>query len=122
MAFDYRSELKRPASLVLAAVAVLGWLLALAIGLSSSDQMQEARAETTRLQQAQVDLQRQLDEQQRTGRTLANLEDRVSAAQQQLTQVTRAREQVQAQLATLQQTIQASQQQLTQAAQSSEQL
>src|SRR5215207_10291184 len=104
MAFDYRAELKRPASLVLAAIAALGWLLALGIGFSSSDQMQEARAETTRLQQAQVDLQRQLDEQQRTGRTLASLEDRVAGSQQQLTQITQAREQAQAQLATLQQT------------------
>ena len=33
MAFVYRSKLKRPASLVLAAIAVLGWLLALGIGL-----------------------------------------------------------------------------------------
>ena len=71
MAFDYRAELKRPASLVLAAIAGLGWLLALGIGLSSSDQMQEARSEMTRLQQAQVSLQRQLDEQQRTGVRLA---------------------------------------------------
>src|SRR3954462_11352649 len=118
MAFDYRAELKRPASLVMAALAVLGWLLALGIGLSSSGQVQEAQAETTRLQQAQISLQRQLDDQQRTGRTLASLEDRVAGSQQQLAQVTQAREQAQAQLATLQQTVQASQQRLTQAAQS----
>ena len=36
MAFDYRSELKRPLSLALAGVAILGWLLALGLGLSSS--------------------------------------------------------------------------------------
>ena len=57
MALDFRAELKRPMSLMLAAIAMLGWLLALGIGLSSSDQMQEARAETTRLQQARIDLQ-----------------------------------------------------------------
>ena len=37
MAFDYRAELKRPASLALAAIAIMGLLLALGIGLSSSD-------------------------------------------------------------------------------------
>ena len=31
MAFDYRSELKRPLSLALAGVAILGWLLALSL-------------------------------------------------------------------------------------------
>jgi hypothetical protein len=42
MAFDYRSELKRPVSLALAGAAVLGWLLALGSGFSSSNELQEA--------------------------------------------------------------------------------
>ena len=57
MPVDYRSELKRPVVLVLAAIAALGWLLAIGIGLSSWDQMREARSEATRLQQAQVAMQ-----------------------------------------------------------------
>ena len=61
MAFDYRSELKRPLSLALAGVAILGWLLALSLGLSSSAQLQQAQAETTRLQQAEATLRRQFD-------------------------------------------------------------
>src|SRR3712207_9187221 len=93
MPIDFRSELKRPLSLALAAIAALGWLLALGIGLSSWDQTREAQTETTRLQQAQVALQRQLEEQQRTGRTLANLQDRVAGSQQQLAQIEQAREQ-----------------------------
>jgi len=34
MPFDYRSELRRPLSLVLAGVAILGWVLALGLGMS----------------------------------------------------------------------------------------
>jgi uncharacterized protein HemX len=102
MPIDYRSELKRPVTLVLAGAAILGWLLALGLGLSSSDQLQQARTETTRLQQAQVTLQRQLDEQQRAGGTLADLQAKVAGAEQQLAQITQTQEQAQAQLANLQ--------------------
>src|ERR671916_2047681 len=91
MPVDYRSELKRPLVLVLAAIAALGWLLAVGIGLSSWDQMREARSEATRLQQAQVAMQRQIEEQQRTGRTVTNLEDRIAGSQLQLNRVTQAR-------------------------------
>ena len=75
MPIDYRSELTRPVSLVLAGAAVVGWLLALSIWFSSSNRLQEARAETTRVQQAQVAQQRQLDEQQRAGQSLADFAD-----------------------------------------------
>jgi hypothetical protein len=54
MPIDYRSEIKRPVSLVLAGAAVLGWLLALGMWVSYSNRLQEARAETTRLQQAEA--------------------------------------------------------------------
>src|SRR5690349_1747148 len=96
MALDYRSELKRPVVLTLAGVAILGWLLALGLGLSSSDQLQQARAETTRLQQTEATLRQHLDEQQRAAGSLADLQTRLSGAGQQLTQITQAREQVQA--------------------------
>ena len=98
MAFDYRSELNRPLSLALAGVAILGWLLALSLGLSSSAQLQQAQAETTRLQQAEATLRRQFDEQQRTGGTLADLQARIAGAEQQLAQVTQAHEQVESAL------------------------
>ena len=92
MPIDYRSELKRPVPLGLAGAAILGWLLALGVGLSSSDQQQEAETEIIRLQQAEATLRRQLDEQQRTGGTLAELQTRVAGAEQQLAQITQARE------------------------------
>jgi septal ring factor EnvC (AmiA/AmiB activator) len=120
MPVDYRSEIKRPVSLALAGAAILGWLLALGVGLSSSDQRQEAQTEITRLQQAEATLRQQLDEQQRTGGTLADLQARVAGAEQQLTQITQAREQAQAQLATLQQSLQTTQQQLAQVTQARE--
>src|SRR5690349_5668640 len=104
MPIDYRSELKRPVTLALGGAAVLGWLLAFGVGLSSSDHQQEAQTEITRLQQAEATLRRQLDEHQRMGGTLADLQARVVGAEQQLAQITQAREQAQAQLATLQQT------------------
>src|SRR5688572_28858265 len=109
MPIDYRSELKRPLSLALAGAAILGWLLALGVGLSSSDQQQEAQTEITRVQQAEATLRRQLDEQQRTGGTLADLQAKVVGAEQQLAQITQAREQAQTELTTLQRTTQASQ-------------
>jgi hypothetical protein len=61
MAFDCRSKIRRPVSLALAGAAILGWFLALGVGLSSSDQQQEAKTEITRLQQGEATLRRQLN-------------------------------------------------------------
>jgi small-conductance mechanosensitive channel len=113
MPIDYRSELRRPFSLVLAGVAVLGLLLALGLWLSYSTRLQASRAETTGLQQAEVAVRGRLEEQQRTAGTLADLQTRVSAAQREMDQLGQNREQAQAQLTALQQTFQTIQQQLT---------
>src|SRR5687768_1723191 len=112
MAIDYRSEVKRPLTLILLSAAVLGWLLALSIWFSSSRQLHESRADTARLQQAEVALRGQLDQQQRIGGTLADLEVRIADAQRQVAQLNQAREQAQTQLATTQETFQTAQQQL----------
>jgi len=114
MPIDYRSELRRPFALVLAGVAVLGWLLALGLWLSYSNRLQASRAETTGFQQAEVAVRGQLEEQQRTAGTLADLQTRVAAAQREMDQLGQNREQAQAQLTGLQQTFQTIQQQLTQ--------
>src|SRR5215213_3894152 len=114
MPVDYRSELRRPFSLVLAGVAILGWILALGLWLSYSNRLQSSRAEASRLQQTEVAVRTQLEEQQRTAGTLANVQTKLADAQRELAQVNQARDQAQAELSTLQQTLQATQQQLTQ--------
>ena len=53
MPIDYHAEIRRPLSLALAAAALLGWLLVMAMWLSYSNRLQETRAEVTRLQQAE---------------------------------------------------------------------
>src|SRR5829696_4991243 len=115
MPIDYRSELRRPFSLVLAGAAVLGWLVALALWLSYSSRLEASRAEASRLQQTEVAARSQLDEQRRTAGTLADLQTKTAAAQRELAQLNQAREQTQAQLTALQQALQTAQQQLTQA-------
>ena len=112
MPIDYRSELRRPLSLVLAGIAVLGWILALSLWLSYSNRLQASRAEAARLQQAEVTVREQLDEQRRTAGSLTDLQAKVADAQRELDQLNQAREQVQVQLTGLQQTLQTTQQQL----------
>jgi chromosome segregation ATPase len=114
MPIDYRSELRRPFSLVLAGAAILGWLVALSVWLSYSSRLGTSRAEATRLQQAEVAARTQLEEQLRATGTVADLQSRAAAAQRELAQLNQSREQTQAQLAVLQQTLQTTQQQLTQ--------
>ncbi len=93
MPIDYRSELKRPVSLVLAGVAVLALLLSVGIWLSFSNRLEASRAETARVQQAEGTLRGVLGEQQRTGGNLADLQTRVTEAQRRLAEVNQAREQ-----------------------------
>ena len=103
MAIDYRSELRRPLSLVLAGIAVLGWILPLSLWLSYSNRLQASRAEAARLQQAEVAVREQLDEQRRTAGSLTDLQAKVADAQRELGQLNQAREQVQVQITGLQQ-------------------
>jgi hypothetical protein len=110
MPLDYRSELKRPMSLVLAGAAILGWLVAFSIWFSSSNRLQEAQTERARVQQAEVALRGELDEQRRTSGALAGLQTRVTDAQRQLTELTRSREEAQSRAAAVQQELQTGEQ------------
>src|SRR3712207_3750664 len=106
MPVDYRSELTRPIPLVLAGLAVLGWVVALGLGLSASNEREASQANITRLQQSEAGLRTQLAEHQRSSGTAADLQSRAAAAQQQLAQLTQAQEQAQTQLSTLRQALQ----------------
>jgi DNA repair exonuclease SbcCD ATPase subunit len=110
MPLDYRSELKRPMSLVLAGAAILGWLVAFSVWFSSSNRLQEAQTERARVQQAEVALRGELDEQRRTSGALAGLQTRVTDAQRQLTELTRSREEAQSRAAAVQQELQTGEQ------------
>ena len=43
MTFDYRAEMKRPALLVLAALAVVGWILAVVVAIHQARESGERR-------------------------------------------------------------------------------
>ena len=122
MPLDYRSELARPISLVLAGLAVLGWVVALGLGLSGADEREASEATISRLQQSEAGLRTQLAEHQRSSGAVADLQNRSAAAQQQLTQLTQAKEQAKVQLNTLRQTLTTTQQHLTDVSQTRDQV
>ena len=122
MPMNYRTELRRPISLALLGVALLGWLLTLAIWTSFSSTLRSARSEIQRLQTSESNTRAQLDEHRRVSGSLADIQARAGDVQRQASQLTEARDQAQRQLTTLQQSFEATQRQLAQGTQARDEL
>src|SRR3712207_889934 len=99
MAIDFRSELRRPTTLGLLALALAGWLLAVILLFGQAGQRREQERQLGLLRASESDVRRQLEQQRSAAGTLADLQTRTTVAQRQLEQATRERDQAQAQLA-----------------------
>src|SRR5687768_11405689 len=96
MGIDYRSELRRPTTLGLLALALAGWLLAVFLLFGQSGQRREQERQLGLVRASEGEARRQLEQQRAAAGTLADLQARAAAAQRQLEQVIRSREEVQA--------------------------
>jgi hypothetical protein len=98
MAIDLRSELRRPVSLALAGLALVGWILFLIVLVSLSQENSQARDQVVQLQTSEARLRGELETQRRASGSLADLQARITAAEQAVSQAGRAREEAQAPL------------------------
>jgi len=109
MALDYRSELRRPVTLGLIAVAAVGWLITVVLLSSRAEDQRDHRRQVRLLQANEAEARAQLAQQTSASGTLSDLQARITAAQQQAAQASQAREQTQAQVAPVQQSLLAAQ-------------
>jgi len=109
MALDYRSELRRPVTLGLLAVAAVGWLITVVLLSSRAEDQRDHRRQVRMLQANEAEVRGQLAQQTSASGALSELQARITAAQQQAAQASQAREQAQAQLAPVQQSLLAAQ-------------
>src|SRR5215210_215837 len=83
MPIDYRSEMKRPVSLALGALAVLGWILAGVIAIHQARKADERHHEIRQLTVSQNSARAEAEQLRRANGNLAELQSRIAAAQQQ---------------------------------------
>src|SRR5215207_9479892 len=110
MALDYRSELRRPVTLGLMALAAVGWLLTLMLLAYRAEDKRDYRSQVRTLQASEAEVRGQLAEQTSASGTLSDLQASIAAAQQQAAQANQARDQAQAQVAPVQQSLLSAQQ------------
>ena len=83
MAFDWKSELRRPASAVLLALAVIGWFLAISY-MSTLHSVRERTGAQLAQNAADVEqLKATLEQQQKAVGTLADLQNKAADADQE---------------------------------------
>ncbi|MDP8920172.1 MAG: hypothetical protein M3O00_15040, partial [Pseudomonadota bacterium] len=80
MAIDYRSELRRPTTLGLLALALAGWLLAVVLLFGQATQRREQERQLGLLRTSESDVRRQLEQQRAAAGTLAELQTSAAAA------------------------------------------
>ena len=93
MALDYRSELRRPVTLVLLALAVLGWFVSVVALVGQSQSRSRYRDEIRQLSNTQTSLKSELDQWRQAGGSLADFQAKVRAAQEHAQQSEAARAQ-----------------------------
>src|SRR3712207_6801615 len=93
MAIDYRSELRRPLTLGLLALLVVAIILAIVQVRNASRYRDQIR----QLRTTEASLRSEMEQQRRAGGTLADLQTKVAAQQQQAAQTQQALTQAQTQ-------------------------
>src|SRR5215213_4590268 len=102
MPFDYKAEARRPVTLALAALAVLGWILFATTSSSKSSQAQRYRTQVRELSTAQQQAATQVAQLRLASGSLADVEAKIATATEQLKAANIASEQGKAQLAAVQ--------------------
>src|SRR5438105_4478705 len=105
MAVDIGTELRRPLPLALLVLAVIGWIVAL-YEMSSLSSLRAADADRINA------LTSELNQQRQASGTLADIQQKIQAAQGEVAKANQDRDQAQAQLADTQKNFDAAKQQL----------
>jgi len=116
VALDYRSEIKRPVSLALVALAVLGWIVAGVVVIQQTRKAHERRHEIRQLTISQSSARAEAEQLRRANGDLAALQSRMAAAQQQASRAEQASTEAEAQAAPVKQALQKQQQAAAEAA------
>jgi biopolymer transport protein ExbB/TolQ len=115
MAVDIKSELTRPLALILAALAMLGWVLFVLSSWSAASVQKTQRLQIVQLTEKTDKLSRDLNQQRETTAALGDVQAKLSAARDDLTRVGQTRNDIQADLITAQRTLAATRRDLTEA-------
>ena len=103
MPVDYRAELKRPLPLTLLVLALLGWIVAIGVWVTYSRNSTALRREVRQLAIREGTTRSELDALRRAGGSLSDLQAKLAAAQQQVTQLEQDRSQSEGRVAAVQQ-------------------
>jgi hypothetical protein len=115
MAVDIKSELTRPLALILAALALLGWVLFVLSSWSAASVQKTQRLQIVQLSEKTEKLSADLNQQRETNAALADVQAKLAAAREDLTRVSQTRNDIQADLVTAQRTLSATRRDLTDA-------
>src|ERR1700712_2950062 len=115
MAVDIKSELTRPLALILAALAVLGWVLFVLSSWSAASVQKTQRLQIVQLGEKAEKLNADLAQQREAAGALADVQAKVAAAREELTRVGQTRNDVQAELQTAQRTLASTRRDLSEA-------
>ena len=95
MAIDLGTEFRRPVTIALAAAALLGWIVVIALGVSANSQKTRFRTQTQQAQAMNQQLASELASERQAAGTLSDLQAKITAAQGQLNQLNQTRDQAQ---------------------------
>jgi chromosome segregation ATPase len=115
MAVDIKSELTRPLALILAALAVLGWVLFVLSSWSSASVQKTQRNQILQLNEKSEKLSADLAQQREAAGALADLQAKVAATREDLTRVSQTRNDIQTELTNAQRSLTATRRDLSEA-------
>jgi chromosome segregation ATPase len=115
MAVDIKSELTRPLALILAALAMLGWVLFVLSSWSAASVQKTQRLQIVQLSEKTDKLSQDLNQQREATAALGDIQAKLATAREELTRVGQTRNDIQADLITAQRTLTATRRDLTEA-------
>jgi chromosome segregation ATPase len=113
---DYRSELRRPVSLALLGLAVLGWIVAARLAWVHSESGHDHRRQVSLLTAAETSARTEVEQLRQASGTLAEAQGKIAAAQSNVTQFEQSRAEARARLAEVEQNLEARRRSVAEAA------
>ncbi|MBA3520092.1 MAG: hypothetical protein H0T75_21185 [Rhizobiales bacterium] len=99
---DIGGELRRPVPLILAALAVIGWIVAIGFMISRASLETNLTGEVARVEATRADLAAQLEAQQQASGEIADLRNGITAATAEIAELNQGRDAAQAEVAAVQ--------------------
>src|SRR3954452_22806349 len=112
---DYRSELRRPVSLVLLVLTVVGWIVVARLAWILSESNHDYRRQVRLLPLAETTSRTELEQLRQTAGSLAAVQGRITAAQSTAAQLEQSRAAAEARLTEVEQNINARRRRLSEA-------